>query len=172
MISCWYLTPHILHLITYFTSLLCWKNCGCSATYIHVWWTCPVISIFWKHVLACIKHITGITAPFHFDTVLLGYWPSAYDSTPHRDLLQLLLATARLSIAHHWKNPTPPRISFWHWKVLDLLIISKITGQLSPPLPSEDGISYYDALWFPVTSHILANPSVWGVSCSLQHFIL
>lgn len=106
-ISHWYLTPHRLRLMNKTISPLYWRNCGQTATQLHIWWACPFINVFWKHALACIKCITGVTVPFQFDIMLLSFWPSTQDSVIHQELILLLLAATHLFIAQMWKRPLP-----------------------------------------------------------------
>lgn len=150
----------------------CWKNCGEIAIYMHTWWSCHYISIFWKHVIAKIKLFTGVLVPLKPEILLFNVWDEHDTAFPHKDLISLLLALARLSIAHWWKCPSLPSISLWNAKVVDLLIMHKFTNRTSQLSKNVEGYTDYEILWYPVISNILANPAIWGISKTLLDVIV
>lgn len=60
----WHLTPYPLHKIYPGSSNACWKQCGEVGNFIHRFWACPKIQLFWKQVSDQLNSIIGIRPPF------------------------------------------------------------------------------------------------------------
>lgn len=119
-----------------------------------------------------VTRITGSQLPLIPEIALLNYWALPNIPKVTRELFSLLYAAARLVIAQHWKSALPLQLSHWRTKVVDLLIMSKITDQLHLSYRDEDGYTFFDILWFPVLSQVLANPAFGGVSPSIKVLLL
>lgn len=58
----WVTTTKTIQSINSKLSPKCWKNYEKIATYMHNWWSC-YIQVFWKHIVAKIKLLTGTSIP-------------------------------------------------------------------------------------------------------------
>lgn len=54
----WYRTPLRSAQIYPTRDDRCWRGCGQQCTYIHIWWTCPKIKLFWDVIAPWIKQLT------------------------------------------------------------------------------------------------------------------
>lgn len=50
---------------------ICFRNCGQSGSYLHVWWTCPQFQSLWKKVFNCINKMFQAQVLLAPETALL-----------------------------------------------------------------------------------------------------
>lgn len=105
----WYLTPVRLAHTTSSTSKLCWRQCGREGTLLHMWWSCPCISIFWEKVSDLISELTHINFPLTPELAVLDI-DKVDVPIPFQTVVHQVLFAARISIARLWKLPTTPSI--------------------------------------------------------------
>lgn len=94
----WYLTPVRFANISSSTSHLCWRQCSQIGTLLHMWWSCPRISSFWRLVSDLFTELTNIHIPLTPKLAFLDI--DIHDITSHfQTVVHHVLFTARISIA-------------------------------------------------------------------------
>ena len=121
----WYYCPAKLHQIFPETSDLCWRGCGLTGDFRHIWWDCPSIRPYWQEILAQIKDILGYPIPTDMASVLLGIRSNSlkYQTIADKAVMWLCLGAAKMTIAAAWKKKDPPSLTQWHsrlWKALTM----------------------------------------------------
>lgn len=109
LLTRWYFTPLQLSKAFPSASPYCWRLCGSVGSLLHVFWSCPMLSPFWRAVQDLVASLVGRSCPFspEFALLLIGIG----DLPRHiRPLICNVLHAARLSIARHWKGAGPPTI--------------------------------------------------------------
>lgn len=106
----WYLTPVRLAHSSSSPSRLCWRQCGREGTLLHMWWSCPHISLFWEQVSDIIFELTNIPIPLTPELAILDIdkfdIPVQFQTVVHH-----VLFAARTSIARLWKLPITPALT-------------------------------------------------------------
>uniref|UniRef100_A0A3B4ETW2 Uncharacterized protein n=1 Tax=Pundamilia nyererei TaxID=303518 RepID=A0A3B4ETW2_9CICH len=52
----------------------CWRNCGAQGIkHFHLFWSCPLINIFWVSIHSELQIIFSMQLPFNWDELLFGY---------------------------------------------------------------------------------------------------
>lgn len=85
----------------------CWRNCGLPGTSPHVWWYCPVITLFCKDVNTLLSQLTKSHVSLTPQIALLGLGLQAWHVQLHPMITHVLIA-ARLALARNWKSSHPP----------------------------------------------------------------
>lgn len=122
-----YYTPERLHRIYPSISASCWRCKSASADFIHIFWNCPQIEIFWVEVTKVILTVTTVPVPLSVEVCLLGLVKPLALRRAIRTLLGLLLDYARKSIVLRWKASYAPSINFWKRLVNAALPLYKAT---------------------------------------------
>ena len=91
----------------------CWRECGKPyANVQHIFWSCPVLQIFWEKVQKEISYILRYAVQLNKDYMILG----RTIDTPHEEndncLLRVLRITALKQITRNWFQ-TPPTTEKW-----------------------------------------------------------
>lgn len=123
----WHLTPLRLHKINSSVPDKCWKGCGLLGFYIHCFWSCPRIQPFWRQVIFQINLIAEITLPHDPAGIILNIWRSLNLDPLKKELIGLMLCTARSLIVQYWKNCKIPSLSDWYLELWDLFLQGKIS---------------------------------------------
>uniref|UniRef100_A0A8C3RWF8 Uncharacterized protein n=1 Tax=Chelydra serpentina TaxID=8475 RepID=A0A8C3RWF8_CHESE len=76
----------------------CWRNCGGRGNFMHIKWTCPIVSVYWDEIGNQISQIVGYLLPNNRLVILLGF------SSRNGELISYLLVAAQLLIASPWKT--------------------------------------------------------------------
>lgn len=135
-----YLTPARVQRMRSSLSPKCWRCDHAPGDYIHIFWSCPVISVFWSQILTEVNELLSISiVPSPRKTWCPGWlreicWVSFY---------------ARKSIVLCWKQKTPPSIGLWKTLVSNVIPLYKDT-YIHRGCPKK-----YDRVW----SKWLAEPS-------------
>lgn len=129
------------------------SNCvKCSlgpANLIHMFWTCPALSQFWKSVFDSLSAITSALIEPSPLTALFGVLPADHDlSSCLADLVAFLTLLARRIILMHWKNPRPPTHSHWIKDALFFMKLEKIRHSL------RGSDSRFTEIWLPLLDHV------------------
>ena len=54
----------------------CWRECQANnANHYHIFWSCPVLSAFWKNIHRTLKEVCKCAIPFRFDVLYLRIGP-------------------------------------------------------------------------------------------------
>lgn len=93
---------------------------------------------------------------------LLNFWHITNIPSIYKDLISLVYAAARLTIAHCWKRSSPSQIMQWHAKIMDLFIMSKVSDQVLHTTRDEDGCiqplwkeAFFKKIAFTILFHLL-----------------
>lgn len=112
----WYRTPVKMAQISSEANDKCWRGCGQRGTFLHLWWTCPIIKRFWELVAPWIKkmmteHIEfgPIQYLFHGMTGPIKKYRESI--TPH------LLNAAKKLIPKYWRQDRIPSVIEWRNEV-------------------------------------------------------
>lgn len=108
-----YFTPHRRHRMDSNITPTCWRYSHLTGDFIHVFWSCPAIAIYWQGVLYAIVSVVHISVPMSPRTYLLGLVKELAPKLATRILLSLLLFYARKAITLHWKESSPPSVKLW-----------------------------------------------------------
>lgn len=103
--------------------------------------------------------------------MLLNLWGKSDIPQAHRILIAYLFVAARMVIVVAWKSLVPPSLSAWRKRIWDLLIMDKIFNQ-QMPLNSDDYVSKFVVIWYPVITFIASNETTFQFSYSKGLFIL
>lgn len=120
ILTSWYHVPAALVFVYSSVSDLCWRGCCQCGTFLHIWWDCPAIQVFWKAVKAQITEILDIDIPLspvhfllHVPTVPLSQYKQC--TLPH------LLNAAKSSILICWMQTQIPGCEEWTKKVNEIM---------------------------------------------------
>lgn len=125
-----YYTPMHLHKIYLSIPTSCWRCDSPSANFIHIFWSCPQIQIFWAEVTTFILSATTIQVPLSVEVCLLGLVEPLAPCQAVRTLLGLLLYYACKFIVHRWKA-LPARSNNCWKRLVDLALPSYKATHLS-----------------------------------------
>lgn len=121
-----HLTPQRLHRIYPSHPSQCWRSTADSANFLHVFWECPGIKLFWAEVSHCICKVTTVAVPLSIDVCILELVHLLATSRAMRTLLGILLFYARKSILK-WKSPQAPTLDYWKSIVNKMIPLYKFT---------------------------------------------
>lgn len=108
----WYITPHKARRWSPTTSDTCWR-CGADVgNFLHIWWECPPLYVFWETVIKCTKLITDSKIEFNAATCLINVNELSI-SRYKKSLSRHLLLAAKTLIPLHWKTTHIPNIKDW-----------------------------------------------------------
>lgn len=108
----------------------CWRGCGnMSAGHFHIFWECPIISLYWIEVVKVIRTILGSELEFNFSVIYLGNLPTGLRKTD-RYLLQILLAGSKKAITRKWLSKDSPTIDEWMEIVKQIYAMEHLTFSL------------------------------------------
>lgn len=106
-----YHTAEFLHKLHSRDDSSCWKCKREAATFMHIAWYCPKVSVFWSEVHGIIREVTGHPLQPAPLVALLGYVEEVPPA--HRRLTAMMLLLAKRRIAIYWGVPRKTRISEW-----------------------------------------------------------
>lgn len=116
ILSRWYRTPALLHKFFPMGSDLCWCCRAEKGTLLHVFWSCPRLTDFWRTIREMVQKFTdhNITDDPAF---FLLHASNILARTYKNSVIRRLLDAAKACIPLHWKSPIPPTIDLWLKKV-------------------------------------------------------
>lgn len=106
----YYLTSERFGKLSVDHSTMCWRCDSPNAGFLHIFWNCLEINLYWSWVLQFIATITNIQTPLELDVCLLGLVELLAHRKAIRMLLGLLLYYARKTIVLLWKYSDPPTL--------------------------------------------------------------
>lgn len=110
----------------------CWRQCQTSeANHYHIFWSCPILTNYWKSVHQTLQEALGITIPFSFDNLYLCNFPQDLDlHSSDRKLLSVLLAACKKALTRKWLKPQAPSIDDWVDIVYEIYKMERLTYSL------------------------------------------
>lgn len=108
----------------------CWRMCGnMSAGHFHIFWECPIISLYWIEVVKVIRSIFGSELEFNFSVIYLGNLSTALRKAD-RYLLQIVLAGSKKAITSKWLSKVSQTIAEWIEIVKEIYVMGHLTFSL------------------------------------------
>ncbi len=86
----------------------CWRYCGEVGEYVHTFWECPKIQVYWQGVKREISKVLGYDIPMHPVFLLLDGFPTDQFSKSHLFVQHISLMAARKIITVHWMKVRQP----------------------------------------------------------------
>lgn len=115
----WYRTPSVLKKFFPAASDLCWRCKQDKGTLLHIFWSCPLIQVFWGEVRRIIQKFTDRIVPDN-----PAYFLLHVTDTPARlykkSVIRHLLDAAKACIPFNWKSTHPPSIDLWFRKIEEI----------------------------------------------------
>lgn len=94
----------------------CWRGCGQQGTFLHLWWTCPVIKPFWEAIAPWIEKLTPRPMEFTPLYFLFHGMPRPM-KTYKKSIIPHLLNAAKLLVPRFWKQALFPTLLDWKKEV-------------------------------------------------------
>jgi len=108
----------------------CWRDCGMVGDYVHIFWECPKIQVYWQGVKREIDKVLEGDIPMRPDFFLLDSFPPDLFSKSHLFVLHILLMAARKIITVNWMKVHVPTVTEWTYKLKQIYIFEKMTADL------------------------------------------
>uniref|UniRef100_A0A2D4EKF6 Reverse transcriptase zinc-binding domain-containing protein n=2 Tax=Micrurus corallinus TaxID=54390 RepID=A0A2D4EKF6_MICCO len=137
----WHLAPSRLIKVYPTANPMCWKCKINHGTYYHLWWTCPIIKIFWMKIKNWLEEITQVGLEWKPELYLLGILKKDYPPKI-KYLIIHILTGIRISLAQVWKSPNIPTTQLIIQKICECAEMDKLTLKLKGKEDSE-----YYSIW-------------------------
>lgn len=118
-----YYTSYNLHKLGPIHSPACWRCSHPQGDFIHIFWSCPAISLICLQVLSVIQLITNISISPFSRVCWLGMVEDLSPRVTERTLIGLLMFYARKAIMLCWKKQTPTCLCLWKQLMIKTLPI-------------------------------------------------
>lgn len=106
----------------------CWRKCGSKkANHFHLFWACPVITIFWQKICTQLRVIYGSKTFLNWNELLFGILHLTLTNTKTKYLFGKLSVAARKAITKKWHKPGSTSIEDWYDIIYDFFIMERIT---------------------------------------------
>lgn len=127
-----------------------------KADYLHNWWHCEVIKVFWLKIQSEIKLITNIDLPFMAEAFLLNIFAITRLDLDSSDTVSTLLTVAKALVALKWHDNKPLSISMWQNKLLEYFVLSKLEFSSSEKCSSRP-FQNFVAVWLLILEYLNSN---------------
>lgn len=124
----------------------CFRGCGEQGTYVHIWWTCPVVQRFWVEIFKILSTLLKRLATPDPAFALLNHCPP--DLTKAQSKLAIYIITASKHRVRAWKPPSLCSLETKN-RVTQAMIHSKIESTLLDRIPR------HLKIWQPWVDHFL-----------------
>lgn len=128
-------------------AIYCWRKCGMVGDHAHIFWDCPKMLPYWKEIKREIDTILAIDLPFTPSQFLLDLIPEGMYNNK-KQLLHILLITARKMVTLNWMNPLPPKVTQWKLKLKEVYGMEALTAKVQ--LRVED----FRESWQPIARYL------------------
>lgn len=98
---------------------LCWRCRADKGTLIHIFWSCPKLTHFWRVERETVQQFTDRTITDDPAFFLL-HASNIPDRIYKKSVIRHLLDAAKACIPLHWKSTLPPTIDLWLQKVEEI----------------------------------------------------
>uniref|UniRef100_A0A8C5QSG6 Reverse transcriptase zinc-binding domain-containing protein n=1 Tax=Leptobrachium leishanense TaxID=445787 RepID=A0A8C5QSG6_9ANUR len=144
MLMRWYVTPTQLAHISSDHPDLCCRSCGSKGTFIHMWWECPQIKMFWTNILAMLTEALEKEVPSDPWNLLLSRPLEGF--TRHENMLiSKISMVASWAVAEAWRHQALPVMAKVSAKIKDTRIMDELTAVIKHTLPQ------FHKVWDPWT---------------------
>lgn len=106
----WYRTTDKIHKFYQNIPPTCWRCNEADGTFLHIWWSFPLIQPYWIEIHSLISQITTYTPDFTPAQFLLHH-TSIPQSQYKKSLMLHLINAANQCIPVHWRQSSPPLIT-------------------------------------------------------------
>lgn len=96
-------------------------------TYMHMFWSCPMLSSFWAEIFDQLNVRLELNVPMTPELALLGVHDDDQRSHHSKLLISYLLFYAKKEILCKWTSSVPPDVATWENKVNAALPMYKLT---------------------------------------------
>lgn len=110
---------------TCITDPSCPRCKGQPADHIHMFWSCPALSIFWPNIFDAFTKIFGKKVCPSPISAIFGISPLTLPSNAH-NVIAFTTLIARRSILLNWKRQSPPSFKRWIRETMYFLKLEKI----------------------------------------------
>uniref|UniRef100_A0A8C5QAN6 Reverse transcriptase domain-containing protein n=2 Tax=Leptobrachium leishanense TaxID=445787 RepID=A0A8C5QAN6_9ANUR len=107
LLTFWYRTPALMATFNITISPTCWRCTTAMGTYLHIWWECALIQIYWRRIQDLVRNTTDVDLDFTPQIFLLSQLPFSLKSMKKSVLMRILLV-ARSLIPLYWKSTSIP----------------------------------------------------------------
>uniref|UniRef100_A0A8C5PDV9 Reverse transcriptase n=1 Tax=Leptobrachium leishanense TaxID=445787 RepID=A0A8C5PDV9_9ANUR len=165
IISFWYRSPLLMARISDNGDPSCWRNCSQTGSYLHIWWTCPRIRIYWTLISTLLTKLTDHTPQFNPEVYLLLQVEGSISGLKRSILLRVLLC-ARALVPRHWRSPSLPSISELVTRVQELRLAEEtLVSSDKTRQAFHDTWYYWDTTLS--TADFCAFTGEWGAALTL-----
>lgn len=107
------------------------KKCttGSIGDYFHMFWECPPIVKFWKHVVRKLSELLMYDVPLCPRLLLLADDSDEMFSLQQKRILMAALTTSKKAILKGWFESDINLAAVWHSYILDILILERATAR-------------------------------------------
>uniref|UniRef100_A0AAR2KTQ2 Reverse transcriptase domain-containing protein n=1 Tax=Pygocentrus nattereri TaxID=42514 RepID=A0AAR2KTQ2_PYGNA len=139
-----YLTPSRLYKMCKNPSPLCPKCNSDTGTFMHMFWECTKIQVFWKDVHQVIQKM--LEKHFHMSPCLylLAHDPNGVLNGNQSYLMGSLSYLAKKCILLLWITPTVPTVKMWLTQLLNVFPLEKLTFEM------HNRQQKFSEIWSPV----------------------
>lgn len=112
----WYWTPVKIAKRFPTADARCWRGCGQEGTFLHLWWSCPKIKVFWEAIASWVERLSPgpiEVTPWNF----LFHGTSMSVRAYKNSVIPHLLNAAKSLIPRLWKQTRSPTLADWKKEV-------------------------------------------------------
>lgn len=126
-----YTTPYIRFKMNISQSPQCMLCQNATGTFLHMFWECPIISIFWKYVIEMLSKFLDTTLVLDPCFCLLNDDSSLEISLRDKRLAFAGFTAAKKTILQLWFKPDISAKCYWIRSLLDIASLEETTAQLN-----------------------------------------
>ena len=111
-------------------SPLCWKCKAETGDYLHCFWSCVKLHLYWSDIANELSAIFGVSILMDPMCLILGLSDTRITNKKHRRLFNILTFAARKNILLFWIKDAAPTKKAWHNLIMDCIPSEYITCML------------------------------------------
>lgn len=97
-----------------------------TPNYIHCWWECPKMTLFWSQIHNIINDMVGCRLHNLAHIMQLHLWSEKEVPADKEHIVMIRLSLAKSEVAATWKLATAPNISSWFDRIWKSFILSTL----------------------------------------------
>lgn len=138
--SCWYRTPTPLHKSKPTIPDTCWRCQTDRGTLLHIWWSYPLIQVFWKEVQRITSQVTSYNLELTPAQFLLHH-SSLPNKIYHNSLAMHMINAAKQCIPLHWNSLKTPSIKEWLSRINKIVEMEELI-HITRDIPNKFGTKW------------------------------